>query len=63
LRQKSEQDASPVVERLRLLRKPTGEENRQWQEILKKLESTEPHFPTLEEAMQLRRIVHVEPKG
>jgi len=36
-------------------RKPTEEENRQWQEFLKKLRASEPYFPTLEDALRYTR--------
>ncbi len=36
-------------------RKPTPEENQEWQRILQELASTEPYFPTLEEAMRYTR--------
>ncbi len=36
-------------------RKPTEEDNRRWQEILREINSTDPYFPTLEDAMRYTR--------
>jgi hypothetical protein len=46
-----------------LPRKPTEEENRQWQDILQQLAATEPPFPTVDEALEATRKRRQGPGG